>query len=54
MTQLKYALERVRASLPRLLALAQGGTAVGTGLNAKPDLLKHLPPRSRDSPVWNS
>ena len=35
-TQLKYALERVRASLPRLLALAQGGTAVGTGLNAKP------------------
>ena len=53
-TQLKYALERVRASLPRLLALAQGGTAVGTGLNAKPDLLKHLPPRSRASPVWNS
>lgn len=35
-TQLKYGLERVRASLPRLLALAQGGTAVGTGLNAKP------------------
>jgi fumarate hydratase class II len=35
-TQIKYALERVRTSLPRLLALAQGGTAVGTGLNAKP------------------
>ena len=35
-TQIKYALERTRTSLPRLLALAQGGTAVGTGLNAKP------------------
>ena len=35
-TQLKYAIERVKISLPRLLALAQGGTAVGTGLNAKP------------------
>ncbi len=35
-TQLKYAIERVETSLPRLLALAQGGTAVGTGLNAKP------------------
>ena len=34
-TQVKYALERIRTSLPRLLALAQGGTAVGTGLNAK-------------------
>ena len=35
-TQLKYAIERVETSMPRLLALAQGGTAVGTGLNAKP------------------
>ncbi|MGC6471991.1 MAG: class II fumarate hydratase [Parvibaculales bacterium] len=35
-TQLKYAIERVETSLPRLLQLAQGGTAVGTGLNAKP------------------
>ena len=35
-TQLKYAIERVEMSLPRLLQLAQGGTAVGTGLNAKP------------------
>lgn len=34
-TQVKYGLERIRTSLPRLLALAQGGTAVGTGLNAK-------------------
>lgn len=35
-TQLKYSIERVETSMPRLLALAQGGTAVGTGLNAKP------------------
>jgi len=36
-TQLKYSIERVETSMPRLLALAQGGTAVGTGLNAKPE-----------------
>lgn len=35
-TQLNYSIERVETSMPRLLALAQGGTAVGTGLNAKP------------------
>ncbi|NNE39520.1 MAG: class II fumarate hydratase [Marinicaulis sp.] len=29
-------IERVEGILPRLYALAQGGTAVGTGLNAKP------------------
>jgi len=34
-TQICYGVERVKQSLPRLLALAQGGTAVGTGLNAK-------------------
>jgi fumarate hydratase class II len=33
--QVRYSIERVRSSLPRLYALAQGGTAVGTGLNAK-------------------
>ncbi|NYZ15746.1 class II fumarate hydratase [Azospirillum sp. RWY-5-1] len=35
-TQVRYGVERVKAALPRLLALAQGGTAVGTGLNARP------------------
>lgn len=35
-TQMQYAIERVKTALPRLLCLAQGGTAVGTGLNAKP------------------
>jgi fumarate hydratase class II len=34
-TQLAYGLERVNSVLPRLGLLAQGGTAVGTGLNAK-------------------
>ncbi|MCY4053417.1 MAG: class II fumarate hydratase [Hyphomicrobiales bacterium] len=33
-TQLEYALERIQSTLPRLYLLAQGGTAVGTGLNA--------------------
>jgi fumarate hydratase class II len=34
-TQVAYGIERVKAALPRLSLLAQGGTAVGTGLNAK-------------------
>ncbi|WP_342641586.1 class II fumarate hydratase [Rhodoligotrophos ferricapiens] len=33
--QVAYGIERVKSSLPRLYPLAQGGTAVGTGLNAK-------------------
>lgn len=35
-TQMKYAVERVKSALPRVLQLAQGGTAVGTGINCKP------------------
>src|SRR5881398_1404817 len=31
--QIELAIERVRSVMPRLLLLAQGGTAVGTGLN---------------------
>ena len=31
--QLNYALERVESTMPRLRELAQGGTAVGTGVN---------------------
>jgi fumarate hydratase class II len=34
-TQIKYGVERVKSCLPRLSQLAQGGTAVGTGLNCK-------------------
>ncbi len=32
--QMSYALERIEAALPRMLNLAQGGTAVGTGINS--------------------
>ena len=31
--QVAYGIERVKGSLPRIMALAQGGTAVGTGIN---------------------
>ncbi len=33
--QMSYGIERVEAALPRLQLLAQGGTAVGSGLNTK-------------------
>ncbi len=36
-SQIKHGIERIEASLPRLAELAQGGTAVGTGINAHPD-----------------
>ena len=36
-TQIESGLARLAAVEPRLLALAQGGTAVGTGINAHPD-----------------
>ncbi|MGA2503279.1 MAG: class II fumarate hydratase [Anaerolineales bacterium] len=35
-TQVKLGMERVKDSLKRLYPLAEGGTAVGTGLNSKP------------------
>ncbi len=35
-TQVENGIERLHAVEPRLLALAQGGTAVGTGINAEP------------------
>ncbi len=33
--QVEYGIERVKGALPRLYQLAQGGTAVGTGLNSR-------------------
>ena len=36
-TQIELGAARLRAVEPRLLRLAQGGTAVGTGINAHPD-----------------
>ncbi|MFC6635322.1 class II fumarate hydratase [Microbulbifer taiwanensis] len=35
--QVESCRERIRGTLPRLSQLAQGGTAIGTGLNAPPD-----------------
>lgn len=34
-TQVAYGIDRVESTLPRLYQLAQGGTAVGTGINSK-------------------
>ncbi|HYW02771.1 MAG TPA: class II fumarate hydratase [Gammaproteobacteria bacterium] len=36
-SQIGHARERIEGTLPRLHQLAQGGTAVGTGINAHPD-----------------
>src|ERR1700691_215519 len=36
-TQIENGAARLRSTEPRLLCLAQGGTAVGTGINAHPD-----------------
>lgn len=33
--QIAYGIDRVKACMPRLVQLAQGGTAVGTGINCK-------------------
>jgi len=41
-TQLHYAVKRAKEVLPRLYPLAQGGTAVGTGLNAKQGFAKEF------------
>ncbi|MCS7079683.1 MAG: class II fumarate hydratase [Chloracidobacterium sp.] len=35
--QIAHGIERVESALPRLAKLAQGGTAVGTGINAHPE-----------------
>ena len=34
-TQIKYGIARIKSTLPRICELAQGGTAVGTGINCK-------------------
>ena len=40
--QIELGIERVIACLPRLYALAQGGTAVGTGLNTSPGFAERV------------
>ncbi|KAJ3038935.1 fumarase fum1 [Rhizophlyctis rosea] len=46
--QIAYGIERVKATLPRLYNLAQGGTAVGTGLNAKKGFAEKVAARISD------
>jgi len=36
-SQVKHGIDRINATLPRVVELAQGGTAVGTGINAHPE-----------------
>ncbi len=40
--QIGNGVERIRASLPRIYRLAQGGTAVGTGINAHPEFAARI------------
>ncbi|HKV96802.1 MAG TPA: class II fumarate hydratase [Gammaproteobacteria bacterium] len=40
--QIRRAVERLNAVTPRLYALAQGGTAVGTGINAHPEFGRRM------------
>jgi fumarate hydratase class II len=44
--QLDNGIERIETTLPRLMELAQGGTAVGTGLASPVGLRKRLPIKS--------
>jgi len=40
--QVRSGMARLEAVMPRLTALAQGGTAIGTGLNAHPDFARRF------------
>lgn len=40
--QIRHGIQRVESTLPRLYALALGGTAVGTGINAHPDFANRV------------
>jgi fumarate hydratase, class II len=40
--QIEFGVARVEACLPRLYPLAQGGTAVGTGLNSRPEFAERF------------
>lgn len=41
-SQVAHGIDRIEAALPRLAELAEGGTAVGTGINAHPDFGKTI------------
>ncbi|MDI6005095.1 class II fumarate hydratase [Cobetia marina] len=44
-SQVAQAIERIEESLPRLERLAQGGTAVGSGINAHPEFAERMAKR---------
>ena len=44
-SQIKHGIDRIESSLPRLAELAQGGTAVGTGINAHPEFGRRIAAR---------
>lgn len=41
-SQIRHGIDRIEASLPRIHRLAQGGTAVGTGINAHPEFADRI------------
>jgi fumarate hydratase class II len=47
--QIEDGIERVEGVLPRLIRLAQGGTAVGTGLNAPKGFAEEFAAESREA-----
>jgi fumarate hydratase class II len=46
--QIAMGIERVKAALPRIMELAQGGTAVGTGINSKQGFAEHFAEKVAD------
>lgn len=44
-SQIAHGIQRLEATLPRLAQLAQGGTAVGTGINAHPEFGQRIAAR---------
>lgn len=44
-SQIEHGRQRIQATLPRLAELAQGGTAVGTGINAHPEFGQRIAAR---------
>jgi fumarate hydratase class II len=48
-SQINHGLERLNASLPRVAELAQGGTAVGTGINAHPEFAGRIAGKLADA-----
>jgi fumarate hydratase class II len=48
-SQIKHGNERLKSSLPRVAELAQGGTAVGTGINAHPEFARRFAKKLSES-----